>query len=121
MVELVGVHFGHVDGKPFLEFCSRHRGPAFGVIFSLFFNIGKCGAFETVSSGKPSPKSALNMPTVVWLPRWTVLYDDVVVVARTADHRTTELLGIVAVDFSHLPPARLICRYTDLFEPMLFG
>jgi hypothetical protein len=51
---------------------------------------------------------------------WAVGDGDVVIAARTTDHRSTEFLRVIAMDFMHLAPARPLGLDPDLREPRFF-
>src|SRR5215471_589773 len=61
------------------------------------------------------------MAPVPRFSRWAVLYDDIVVLARAADHCAAKFLGVVTVDHAHFPPARPFGLHTDGSEPIFFG
>jgi len=61
------------------------------------------------------------MTAVSRFSRWAVLYLDIVILAGAAYHGASKLLGVVAVDCAHLPPARPLGLNTDSGEPVLLG
>ena len=61
------------------------------------------------------------MTAVSRFSRWAVFDGDIVILARAADHCASKLLGVVAVDCAHLPPAGPLGLHTDSGEPVLLG
>src|ERR1700674_5708154 len=63
---------------------------------------------------------AFDMTAIARFSRRAGVGGDIVILASPADHCASKLLGVVAMDCAHLPPARPLSLHSHVGEPMLF-